>query len=215
MTNIKHHPDDSTLMSYAAGSLPEALSAVVAAHLELCPHCAKELRAMELIGAAIFENLEPSAISPDSRAAFCDSKNLGKSQSSRRSDTPARGGVLATIIGGDLSDVRWKRLGLGIWHFPIPLSPGCEGDLRLLKVAAGQVMPAHGHGGTELSLLLQGAYSDELGAYRTGDLSDLGDDVEHSPVSDPDEGCICLIASDRRARFKDFLPRLLQPLTGF
>lgn len=215
MTTIMHHPDDSTLMSYAAGSLPEALSAVVSAHLEMCPQCSKELRAMELIGAALIENIEPSAFGPGAKTAFCDSAYLERSRTTTTSGPHKHISVLNTIIGGDLSQVRWKRLGLGIWHYPIPLSPGSRGDLRLLKVAPGQVMPAHGHGGTELTLILDGTYADELGHYKRGDLSDLGDDVEHSPVSDPDDGCICLIASDQKARFKDLLPRLLQPLTGF
>ena len=93
-------------------------------------------------------------------------------------------------------------------------SPGAEGDLRLIKVAPGQVLPEHGHGGSELTLILKGSYSDEFGTYTEGDLSDLGDDVEHRPISDPTEGCICLIASERKARFKDVVSRIVQPLTG-
>ena len=42
--SITHHPDDSTLMSYAAGSLPAALAVVVAAHLSVCPRCREEVR---------------------------------------------------------------------------------------------------------------------------------------------------------------------------
>ena len=36
---IEHHPDESTLVSYAAGALSEALSAVTASHVELCSNC--------------------------------------------------------------------------------------------------------------------------------------------------------------------------------
>jgi RNA polymerase sigma-70 factor (ECF subfamily) len=34
---ITHHLDDATLMSFAAGALPAALSAVAAAHADMCP----------------------------------------------------------------------------------------------------------------------------------------------------------------------------------
>lgn len=208
---IDHHPDDATLMSYASGSLPEALAAVVAAHIERCPHCASAVRDMELIGAALFENIEGEPVRPaqtPSPSTVNPSADLAPNRANETSS------VLSRIIGDDLDDIHWKRLGFGIWHYPLKLSPGAEGDLRLIKVAPGQVLPEHGHGGSELTLILKGSYSDEFGTYTEGDLSDLGDDVDHRPISDPTEGCICLIASEKKARFKDVVSRIVQPLTG-
>lgn len=211
---IEHHPDASTLMSYAAGSLPEALSAVVAAHIEMCPACAAEVRAMELIGAALFERLEPQTAmvrkQPDANVASL----AVVPELLADGDDDEHQSVLSRLIGRELSEVHWKRLGFGIWHYPIKLSPESTGDLRLLKVAPGQVMPEHSHGGSELTLVLSGAYRDDHGRYRVGDLSDLGDDVDHQPISDATEGCICLIASDERAKFKNVMARIAQPFTG-
>ena len=34
---ITHHLDDATLMSFAAGSLPNALAAIAAAHIAMMP----------------------------------------------------------------------------------------------------------------------------------------------------------------------------------
>jgi putative transcriptional regulator len=75
-------------------------------------------------------------------------------------------------------------------------------------------MPDHGHGGGELTLVLKGAYADETGEYRAGDVQDVDEDVEHTPVADPVAGCVCLIASEKPARFKGWIGKLLQPLTG-
>jgi len=75
-------------------------------------------------------------------------------------------------------------------------------------------MPDHGHGGAELTLVLDGAYSDVTGRYCRGDLQDVDETVEHSPVSDPSLGCVCLIASETKAKFKGVVGRLLQPWTG-
>jgi putative transcriptional regulator len=213
---IKHHPDDSTLMSYAAGSLAEALSAVVATHLAMCRVCAAEVTTMERIGVALFERLEGKPIErplPQMalRAMEADVGG-GMPVVDQGGDVPA---PLRPLIGPRIADIRWKRLGMGIWNLPLKLANTGEGDLRLLRVAAGQAMPEHGHGGAELTLILCGSYRDEFGEYHAGDVADLDADAEHRPIADPREGCICLIASEKRARFKGLFGRIVQPLTGF
>ena len=122
--------------------------------------------------------------------------------------------LLDQVVAGDVSAVRWRRLGFGVWHAPLKLSPGSKGDLRLIKVAPGQTMPEHGHGGSELSLILAGSYSDTIGRFSAGDLADLDEDHEHAPAADLGTGCVCLIASERQAKFKGMLARILQPLIG-
>ncbi|MBA4171954.1 MAG: transcriptional regulator [Hyphomicrobium sp.] len=213
---IIHHPDDATLMSFAAGSLGEALSAVIASHIDLCPRCAAEVRIMEHVGAALFDSLKPTGMS-----GLTVASPLRREVSVRTepAETEVVGGIvpgpLTRFVGPDLDQIPWKRLGIGVWHYPLPLSPGVKGDLRLLKVAPGQAMPEHGHGGAELTLLLRGSYRDEVGTFRRGDVADLDEDVEHRPVASLDEGCICLIASEEKARFRGLMARLVQPLTGF
>lgn len=216
---IKHHPDVATLMSYASGSLGEALSAVVAAHADLCPRCVAETRRMERIGAALFEQIAVSGISsaatrtgPPDVAMPEHSTRASQRDDDDDADIPR---PLRPLAGPSLDMVRWRRIGIGVWHYPLPLSAGATGDLRLLKVAPGLAMPVHGHGGSELTLMLRGSYSDEIGTFRPGDLADLGDDIEHRPVADAEDGCICLIASEKKAKFRGLLARLVQPLTGF
>lgn len=217
---IQHHPDDSTLMSYASGALPEPLSAVIAAHVALCAHCQKELRLMERIGFACVRALpdeELRGASPIARLRASEADVLERASRSSvavgsgASDVPA---PLRNVIGDRLDAVAWKRLGPGVMHFPLPVSDAAGGDLRLLKVAAGRAMPEHGHGGTELTLVLKGAYVDRFGRFAAGDIADLDQDVEHRPVVEDVEDCICLVASERKARFKGLISRLVQPLTG-
>ena len=59
---ITHHLDDATLMSFAAGSLPSALSALAAAHIAGCPRCRRELRMLERIGGALVSALSPATL---------------------------------------------------------------------------------------------------------------------------------------------------------
>lgn len=215
---IAHHVDDATLMSFVAGSLPEALGAVVATHLTVCSHCRNELQTMECIGGALLGRIGASSLSqppprtpPPAERRVADEGDEILAAVERAGDVPA---PLSRLIGSDLGSVRWKRLGLGVWHHPIQLSEGSGGDLRLLKISPGQVMPEHGHGGTELTMVLSGRFQDEVGVYSAGDIADLDQEVEHSPVADRTLGCICLIASEEKARFKGTFARLVQPLTG-
>jgi putative transcriptional regulator len=207
---ISHHLDDSTLMSCAAGSQPEAFAAVVSSHLAVCPRCRAELRRHSLIGEALFEVLKPE---PVTREAPVVAMRSGEATSAEQ-ECPEIPTALKAALAGRFDEVPWRRAAPGIWHYPLPLSADAKGDLRLLKVAPGTVLPEHGHGGTELTLVLSGSYSDEFGTFRAGDVADLGDDVEHRPVADPELGCVCLVASDQRARFKGMFARMMQPLTG-
>jgi putative transcriptional regulator len=215
---IKHHPDLSTLMSCAAGSQPEAFAAVMASHIAMCPECSRELKTMELIGTSLFEDLAPSKLDRSAPVVSARAGEEGETSAPARGVAiESKGDVpppLVALLGDDLENVPWKRLAPGVWHYPVPLSEGAEGDLRLLKVAPGVALPEHGHGGEELTLLLKGSYRDALGEYHEGDVADLDVDVEHRPVADPEEGCICLVASDQKAKFKGIIARLMQPWTG-
>src|SRR5262245_11052869 len=211
---IKHHPDIATLMSCAAGSQPEALAAVVACHLAKCPACALEVGRMAKIGVALFDKLEPAQLST---TAPVIAARAGEADVLSTKQEPAAGDVpfpIADRVGTSLDYIPCRMIGPGLWYYPIPLSKSARGDLRLFKVAPGKKLPDHGHRGQELTLLLRGSYHDELGTFEEGDIADLDDEVEHQPVADEISGCICLIASERKARFKGLIARLMQPFIG-
>ena len=63
-----------------------------------------------------------------------------------------------------------------------------------MRFAPGKRIPDHGHHGSEMTLILAGAYIDEFGRFARGDIADLGDDVEHSPHVEGEEDYICLVA---------------------
>ena len=214
---IIHHADDATLISFAAGTLPEALCAVVATHIAMCPRCRAELSHMERLGAVMLEGLAPAVTGPAPAVRAINPAMTSKRAAIARAPVERQASVpdpLSRLVGKNLSDIRWKRLGIGMWHAPLPLSKGAKGDLRLFKVAPGLAMPEHGHGGSELSLILEGSYTDEFGRFGVGDLADLDTEAEHQPVADPATGCICLIAAEEKARFKGLLARLVQPFVG-
>jgi putative transcriptional regulator len=204
-TRINRHPDAATLLSFAAGDLPEPLAAAVSAHAWMCGECRGELRDMELIGAAL---LDASAAlgAADGRVA---TPGMPKELLTPERDSPGRKKVedhlpapIARRYGLAFDHIPWERLGPGVWQHRLALSPGVKGELYLLKLAAGCKLPVHGHVGSELTLVLAGAFADATGEYHRGDVQDLDDETEHQPVADRDLGCICLIASERPPRLR-------------
>ena len=117
---------------------------------------------------------------------------------------------LADYVGGDLSAVRWRRVGGGVKQAILPT--GKDATARLLFIPAGTAVPDHGHRGMELTLVLQGAFADASDQFGRGDVEIADEEMEHTPVALAGQDCICLAATDAPLRFRGLLPRLAQPL---
>lgn len=219
-TTIRRHPDDATLLSYAAGALAEPLAAAVAAHVSVCSHCRREVGDMELLGATLLlaaapaRGLHAAPFVTERKAVVGAPRGNGTAKRRGGSSVDKLPAPIAETYGLTFESIPWKRLAPGVWHHRLPLSADSRGDLRLLKIGPGRRMPEHGHGGAELTLVIAGAYSDETGEYRPGDMQDVDDGVEHRPIADAEVGCVCIVASERPARFKGLIGRLMQPWTG-
>ncbi|WP_072391219.1 ChrR family anti-sigma-E factor [Hyphomicrobium sp. CS1GBMeth3] len=197
---ITHHPDVATLMCCSAGSQPEACAAVIASHLAVCSQCRAEVRRMQKIGVALFDTLEPECLAApppivSMRAAEADNPDKKEPCVISAGEIPQ---FLVSCVGPCLDKMSWDPVGRGVWTHAIALSPGACGDLRLLKVEPGAELPEHDHPGWELTLILRGSYTDELGTFRPGDVADLDAEVKHRPVACPKDGCICLMASEHK-----------------
>jgi putative transcriptional regulator len=212
---IRHHPALENLMTCSAGSMPEAVAAVMASHIEMCPSCRSELAIMQQIGTALFEAIVPA---PVARAAPVVAMRSLESESGDELQTRSDGQVptpLVKCLGKTLDSVRWKRVGPGVWQHQIALSHAGRGSLRLIKVAPGRSLPERGHSGSELTLVLRGSFHDAYGRYIVGDVADVDETIDHAPIADAAEGCICLVATEGKMLFKSPIARLAQRLIGF
>lgn len=216
--SVRHHPDQATLMAYAAGAMTEGFNLVVAAHLEFCAQCRHQVAEAEAIGGALLHEIEQDATPPGGLDDVWQRINKQPEQPpTRRTIAPRDDGmprVLEPYLPHGLAGVNWKRLVPGIRHHQFRELDNGAGTLRLFAIAPGTSIPQHGHNGSELTLVLKGSYGDEIGRFRHGDLADLDDGVQHQPVADTAEPCICLIATDDRLKFNDLFSRMLQPLVG-
>jgi putative transcriptional regulator len=207
--SITHHPDDSTLMSYAAGSLPAALAVIVAAHVGICLRCRDEVATMELLGGALLANL-PGAVLQRAEP------RMPEAGRHRPVTPPPIGSVevpspLARLIGNDLDAIRWRWISPGLWQRRVPIVG--SGQLHLLKGAPNVALPKHGHEGGEITMVLRGTMLDTTERYRPGDVCDMDESVVHTPAAGAD-GCVCIVAQERPARFRSLIMRLARPWHG-
>jgi putative transcriptional regulator len=215
---VSHHLDDITVTAYATGSLPRELLIVAECHLEFCSRCRAELNAARQIGGALLGELERSSVSSDCKASVMNRigsatvHRLGLAKPLRSSGLPL---ALERVVKfDDLDEVPWRRAGPGIQMFKLPRFEGETGFFGLLKIAPGAKVPTHSHGGTELTLVLKGAYQDALGHFGRGDIADHDESVEHQPTVVGNEACICLAANDAATRFRSLPARFLQRFVG-
>lgn len=208
MSAINHHVPDAMLAAYAAGTLPHAFSVVVASHVSQCAECRVALEAHQAVGGAVLENAESVTVSStlkDDILAQLDAPFTPRPVYDRNGIFP--GPVMEAMEG---RAPRWKKLGMGVRQDI--LASDAHGSVRLLYIPPGQAVPDHSHNGLEMTLVLQGSFSDETGRFGVGDIEIADETLEHTPVADPGEACICLAATDARLRFNAFIPRLLQPI---
>lgn len=218
MKAINHHLNDATLMAYAAGTTPENMNLAIASHLSMCAQCQNRLHHMEAIGAEALEDTMPMSMGEEALSRILsildeDFDNLTPEPANqpKKSEFP---NPLADFLPEKISDIDWKVLAPGIKHFPLEGVKSSKGTLRLLKISPGVTIPEHSHHGSELTLVLKGSFSDEVGCFKAGDIADIDDETNHQPIADSDEDCICLIATEGPLRFKTMMPKIMQYFTG-
>lgn len=201
-------------MAFSAGTLDEPYALVISTHLAMCEGCRDVARRTNVIGGALLAS-EPAAPlasgALDRLMANLDDAIEVMAPVAPKSDVPA---PLQRYLPDGLDSVRWKFSGPGVAVADLPSSKTAKSRLMLLRVAAGRRVPEHSHGGQELTLILRGAYKDRFGVFAAGDIADHDEDVEHQPIAEPGEDCICLVAVDAKLNFRSRLVRTLQPLFG-
>jgi putative transcriptional regulator len=189
---IQHHPDDSTLLQYVTGALPEALNLVLATHLTYCALCRQSVAHLETIGGIILEEIEPEPTS--NLPASLSDRQLQASLSDWQSPivnhslpAPLNRTPLGSYWWPFAAGLRWRRLRVAgsAWGGLIWGKPGAK-------------LPRHRHAGLELTCVLEGSFADGSGEYFAGDISDPeeGDHSEPPIIITGSQPCLCVLASE-------------------
>jgi putative transcriptional regulator len=207
---------DDLLAGYGAGTLDPARHALVASHLLLKPENRRFVRTLEDSVAARLCETEARPLSRrDARLAAIfgvEEAPVSRAASAAGSETAdlVLPEPLRRFMGVDLADVPWTFVMPGVRE--CKFSEFARGSASLLHVRAGRRLPQHTHEGSEVTLVLTGAFSDPNGRYARGDIAFADAHVDHSPLVDADSDCICFAVTDGPLTLTSPVGRLVQKL---
>jgi putative transcriptional regulator len=198
------HPDEMTLMNYAAGSLniPQAL--VVRVHLGFCLQCRLQARQLNQVGGAMFEKISPASSDEgefDKLMEKIESEQVQPALTANSENENSSNPVLR-YLPAPLEQLPWQRQTNEIFKFDLTRLLNVPGfQVVLQKIKAGARVPAHTHKGFEYTVILSGSFSDELGVYHVGDFIARDTSHKHSPTALLNEDCICLTVLSAPLKF--------------
>ena len=208
----KFHPDLDLITEFSAGSLPLAQSACISLHISHCRRCQSLAGQLAELGANLFDALAPvpvgdtllnnvlGKLDEDMPLAYANKR-------SSASDTPA---MLQRLMRGDFSDLSWKKIGSTL-RISYLQTGDPDHEFALYHIRAGGRIPAHTHRGSEMTLILEGGFSDANGSYHKGDFLFRRPGDVHAPTALQSEDCICLAVLDAPLKFTDWKFRWMNP----
>jgi putative transcriptional regulator len=210
MANL--HPDLDLMTDFSAGTLPLALAACVSVHVSDCAHCRKLTERLTQVGVALFEKLDPQAVSDtqlDKVLARLEEKApLEYPRIAEGKDTtPA---ILQRLMSRDFSDLTWKKIGSSL-RISYLRTGDPSHEIALYHIKAGGHIPEHTHRGNEMTLVLTGGFSDSEGSYDQGDFIYRKPGDVHAPTAVQSEDCICLAVLDAPLKFTGWKFRWMNP----
>ena len=216
MTKIIHHPSEDILLRYVSGGYDTAYNLVLATHISGCAECQRTVQMQQSIGGHVLavekpanmnvsaaELLRKAEIPPSPKRetfAAARSKNHGFK-------IPA---ILNSYVGNDFDGLKWQRLSPSLKQSVLTVDG--KATARILWMKAGHAVPAHGHTGEELTMILSGGYYDGDVPYTKGDVHYADHKSPHMPTAMEDADCFALAATDSPLVFRNLIPRILQPL---
>ncbi|MCR9128324.1 MAG: cupin domain-containing protein [Alphaproteobacteria bacterium] len=186
--------DEGLVLDAASGAAPVAVRVLAACQAELNDDAAGRLSAAETAFGAL---LECGPVAPVSIDLYTRTvAELGGFETAAAGEAVTQSSVFPRALERILSDgepIVWDRRFGGMEEYVIHslCEPGVH--VRLLKLPVGWRAPEHAHGGDELTLVMSGAFRDEVGRYGPGEVCHAASGHMHRPVVDGEEACLCLV----------------------
>ena len=160
----------------------------------------------------MFEDAEPVDISPslfDNVLARLD--EVQEDLAANDASASMMSWTVKQIRKGNLDELQWKKVTRSLRIADLGDIDGAA-EFSLYHIAEGGRIPKHNHSGTEMTLVLQGGFSDESGSYHAGDFVTREAGDIHAPTALPGGDCICLAVLESPLRFTRWHHRWLSPL---
>ncbi len=208
------HPSHDQLLDFASGCCSQAMSVGISAHIHFCAQCRREIRENESVGSALFEQQAKAKLKPGSFENLMQKINTVQPHTELRESkksTPYRfPPVVEKLIHSKVEDLAWTNATKNLRVSTIMKDEhGLIVGLHHMK--SGGRVPRHSHRGNEISIVLEGGFSDELGSYRAGDYIHLSSQHMHSPQADADGDCWLLTLVEAPIKLSGPLGWVLNP----
>ncbi|MCE9522868.1 MAG: ChrR family anti-sigma-E factor [Alphaproteobacteria bacterium] len=201
-----HHPHPQLLSAQASGALSPAVNRIIAAHAALCPHCRTTLNRLETVGGALLDDqpvapLDDGAL--EKALAAISTPPVAVQPPALPQELSALPLPLRDIISAGIGKATWQSVGTGLRCLELELPTASAGEsFQVFRIEPGSGPPRHTHGGQEFTLVLTGAFKDETGLYRRGDIAIGNESITHRPIAEPGEVCFALAVSTAPIKFK-------------
>lgn len=215
---INFHPTQKQLTSFVEGNCEPSMALVISAHVDMCKQCQTQVLALQdKISQQSFA--QELSLNDDYSKMIADITQLPVAES--RLNRPAaatieldgRKFVLPRALQRYAQKTgSWSHMVGKLWQAPVELGEDL-GRAHFIYMEKGGKVPEHTHRGTELTLVIDGSYSDGLAEYDTGDFTVLDGTSKHTPFSEVDEGCLVFTILDKPLQFTSGLARLLNPFS--
>ncbi len=206
---VQHHPSDDILVEFAAGNIRCHMALCVAMHLKHCPHCRDQIHQLSAVGGSLIYELTPEPLADglfDKVLERIDLTHQLHVAETACDDTH----LLQKWLPQGLANIPWHKQWFKLYEHVLEVPKIGHWRLTLQKITAGGVAPVHGHYGREISVVLQGGFSDEMGVYEEGDFVLRDNSHTHRPRALENRDCICLSYCEAPVRLTGPVGRWLE-----
>jgi putative transcriptional regulator len=215
---VTHHPNSDWLLAYASGQMHSAHALATATHLSMCAHCRQQVATLNELGGTLLEQLPPTVLAADSWQKLARQLEQEKHQPVSTNQAATAQSRSASRLPAPLQQLlpdglprKWTRLSTSLKQATLKTLP--DGTvIALHHIRAGGRVPQHTHEGIEMTLVLNGSFSDQHGLYQSGDLLVLDETVDHTPTAVQNEDCLCLTVQSAPLRLTGPIGRWFNPL---
>jgi putative transcriptional regulator len=179
--------------------LESGFGLVVGAHVEMCGACRARVAAFEAASGAALQEVAEASLASDALTRVM--ARLGEAPAA-----PVAAETRPMLERLPLKPRKW--IAPGVWVAAVDTPHARTNRVYLLSVAPGMPTARHTHTGAEFCTVLKGAFRDESGVYGAGDFAATEHEINHQPIVEGDEDCICLFATEGRLKPQGLLGRL-------
>ncbi|WP_337266851.1 ChrR family anti-sigma-E factor [Oryzifoliimicrobium ureilyticus] len=202
---------DALMAYYVAGSLPQPVHVLMESHLWMKKDHRDVVAGLESLAGDELDRMPATSLTNRQKAL----QSIFSSPAPKPALTRKRASLvpppIQRMIGYDETDIPWRAKLPGFKEYQIEL----DGlDVRMMWIRPGRKMPAHTHKGVELTLVLDGAYSDGHGRFGPGDISVADGDLDHQPVAESERPCIAYSVLDAPLKLTGSFRQIIGDLIG-